>query len=90
MALSGFFYPRITYNSGASTINFTTAAQNILARDGGGDASDPAEEARQYQQLRERLARDEGWLTQVLREFARLNQARDLRLLPVAPGTVNF
>jgi hypothetical protein len=61
-----------------------------LAGDGAGEASDPAAEARQYQQLRERLARDEGWLTQVLREFARLNQARDLRLLPVAAGTVNF
>jgi hypothetical protein len=61
-----------------------------LARDGVGEVSDPAEEARQYQQLRERLARDEGWLTQVLREFARLNQARDLGLLPVARGTVNF
>jgi hypothetical protein len=29
-------------------------------------------------------------IIQMLREQARLNQARDLRLLPVSPGTVNF
>jgi hypothetical protein len=48
---------------------------------------EPSDSLRDF---REGLLRDEQFLTRMLREFARLNQARDLRLLPVAAGTVNF